>query len=138
LNFICVCFLLAPLFGGLWYSAFKITISVQSDTIQAYKNRYGTLSNSEYGVDLAKLFVSQPVTNLFDGNRIILNYDPIPQTVKVIVNGPDRTVDLRGYSLNGTTILFTNQPSINTINSLFKDSGPGWSLTVEYVKNSAH
>lgn len=54
---------------------------------QAFTNRLNEIKQQDNVVlaeDLSKLFVVQIVTNLVDGNKIVLNYEPIPHTVRVV------------------------------------------------------
>jgi len=55
---------------------------------QEFTNRLNQIKQQDNVVlvgDIQKLFIVETVTNLVDGNKIILKYEPIPQTVRIKV-----------------------------------------------------
>ena len=81
--------------------------------------------------DLTNLFVFQTVTNLADGQKIVLDYDPIPQTIRIYFSNNRRRLDLLGY-LEGNTIVFTNKGMWQDATNQFRYQR----LNVEYVRKS--
>ena len=80
--------------------------------------------------DISKLFVVQTVTNLIDGNKIILDYEPIPHTIGWILQGQDVpyriTLDTFGH-LEGKTIVVCSDGFSTRITKGVK---------VEYIKKT--
>jgi len=81
--------------------------------------------------DLLKLFVVQPVTNLIDGNKILLQYEPIPNSVKFTYNQAQYDVRLDCFGrLEGKT--FTFKPDqVSGFTGLMTNE-----FKVEYVRKS--
>jgi hypothetical protein len=84
--------------------------------------------------DLPNFFVVQRITNLIDGRKIVLDYEPIPETVRI----PPCPFDLSqlGY-VDGKTIVLTN----NSGDSYFQGIANPDNLKigifhVEYMKKS--
>ena len=80
--------------------------------------------------DLSKLFVVETVTNFYGGQKIVLAYEPIPQTIRLSV-GPNNILvpfDNLAY-VEGNAIFFTNKQILN-LDSTF----PLKSVRVEYSK----
>ena len=81
--------------------------------------------------DLSKLFIIQIVTNLVNG-KIILDYQPIPQTIKIIIHPAYFfPLDLVG-SLEGNTIVFS-KTGLGLTNQT-----PNGVIKVEYMRKSLH
>ena len=124
--------------GILWFLAFSTALAIKSSTVQAYRERYGDLSSSPAD-DISKLFRIDTITNVVGGKQIVLDYEPVPQTVKIMARSPDRSApisaDEAGFSVAGKTITITNQLLLNSVMSLLHDS-PGWSLQIEYARKS--
>ncbi len=117
----------------------NLTQSVVEDQ-KSVSNRLAQLNQQDNVVlseDLPKLFVIQMVTNLVDGNRIVLDFSPVTQTVKIRI-APTRFLaplsdgNNIGY-LNGRTIILTNQ---NVLNQMSRLTNNQQIASVEYIRAS--
>ena len=92
-----------------WYatSAWWEHTVKQADRDRDY---YKGKAESAPTMDLSKLFVVQLVTNVIGGNTIILDYDPIPETVKIrfFQSSAELWVRRFGGQVRGRTLTFTN------------------------------
>ncbi len=115
-----------------------------ADNQQAFTNRLNEIRQQDNIVlvdDLAKLFVVQRVTNLVEGKKIILDYEPIPQTIHFTIGTPDRVVafSVGEFSAEGNAIFVSNQSILNTINSIITNTPSfqaQYQLNVDYVRKS--
>ena len=116
------------------------TISASMNTNQQWfmerLNQIKQQDNVVFVEDVSKLFVTEIVTNFYDGGRkIILRYEPIPQTVRLFGFNDDRrnqillTLDNNAF-IEGNTIILTNQFPYFEPKSLLK------SARIEYVRKS--
>jgi len=89
---------------------------------------------SSVGTMEASRFVYESITNLIDGNKILLESEPIPQTVKIWLNiGIARLIPLSGNaSLNGNVVTLTN--FANQQVKLLRDHITNGVVSVEYVR----
>jgi hypothetical protein len=112
IHFITACLIAAIILGILWYSAFSIALGIQKSTVEAYKNRFGDLSNPKDFAstdDVSKFFVSQTCTN-FDGTNLVLDYEPIPYSIQILSPhflSPSVLMERWGY-IRKKTFVFTN------------------------------
>lgn len=76
------------------------------------------------------LVVAQQITKLENGNTIVLDYDPVPQSVRIIV-GPIVHFPRAeyGYRLEGRRIVVEDSQTMNQINPRLPDG-----VTVEYLR----
>ena len=66
--------------------AVRNALAFVNENQRVFTNRLNEIKQQDNVVlvdDLSKLFVIQTVTNLVDGNKIVLDYEPIPHTVRV-------------------------------------------------------
>lgn len=77
------------------------------------------------------LVVAQQITKLEDGNTIVLNYEPVPLSVRIIVgplvNFPRAEY---GYRLEGRRIVIENQGTLEQVTNRLPSGG----VTVEYLR----
>jgi hypothetical protein len=105
-----------------------------TDNQQAFTNRLNEIKQQDNVVladDLQKLFVVQAVTNLIDGNKIILDFDPIADTITITYSTVQYNVRLDYFAnIEGKTIVFKPQyaPSFS------QETTNG--LKVEYIRKS--
>lgn len=119
--------------------ASNLTLKVIKDS-QDVSNRLAELNKQDnvlVSEDLQKLFIRQSVTNLVDGNKILLDYDPIPRTVQMIMN-QGAIYEIEAFSnqcrcyLEGRTIVFTSNEFANA----FLDLGKTGRLNIGYMRAS--
>jgi hypothetical protein len=82
---------------------------LKSNTVQAYRERFGDISAPGNGGDLSTLFVSQTATN-FKGHTLEFKYEPIPDSVSILTPHeliPCLAMENLGY-FEGSTFVFTN------------------------------
>jgi hypothetical protein len=81
--------------------------------------------------DLQKMFVVQAVTNLVDGNKIILDYEPVPNSVKFTFNKAQYDIRLDFFGkLEGQTFTFKPE-QVSGFTGLMTNE-----FKVEYVRKS--
>ena len=89
----------------------NILVSVVSNQ-QAFTNRLNEIKQQDNVVlteDLSKLFVVQTVTNLVDGKKIVLDYEPIPHTVGFTFQSGQFFYDVKQLGrLEGSTIVLNS------------------------------
>src|SRR6266849_4591042 len=74
IHFSFACLIAVIILGLLWYAAFGTALSLQHSTIEAYKQKFGDISNPKDFASMENIsdfFVSQPITN-FDGTNLFL------------------------------------------------------------------
>lgn len=118
------------------HSLNEISASISTNQ-QWFVTRIGQIKQQDNVVlsdDLSKLFVIQTVTNLVDGNQIILDYDPIPHTVRVTFQQAQLYYDSKYFGqLDGKTITL-NAEGIRNFSSLATNAANR--LGVVYVRKS--
>ena len=84
--------------------------------------------------DISKLFVVETATNFYGGRKIVLNHEPIPQTVRLLVGENYILVplDQTGGYFEGNTISFSTNCHFFEPQSAIK------SMRIEYVRKSPH
>jgi len=125
-------------FGQVVYSARGQLNQNMGGFLQEYNNftnRLVELNHQDNIVtdgNFQKLFVSQKMTN-FDGKRIILDYEPIPHTIKL--HDPRALFDKidDNFIVEGNVITLTNE-YFNDYTNDFKNG----SAIIEYVRKSIH
>lgn len=110
----------------------NIVASVNANQ-QAFTNRLKEIKQQDNVVladDLPKLFVIQTVTNLVDGQKIILDYEPIPHTVGLVFWGSPlkASVDRFGHLEDRTIVL--------NAEGLRGFSTPSNTMQIEYIRKS--
>lgn len=121
----------------------QIPASINTNVIVPFGNRLEQLKQQDNILlvdDLPKLFVRELVTNLVENNTIVLNYEPIPSTVKIYCYNIPNSVFWRFYPLDQcgycqrTSIVFTNlSPTFTAqvINHIQTDG-----IVIEYLRKS--
>ena len=115
----------------------------------AFEKRFSQITQLDNVVldgDIQKFFVVQMVTNWSNGNKIYLDYDPIPTSVRVTVTVPSTSINQDfgqgGFYLEGKTLLTTNESMINNINQIFANKANlplnHFHLNIEYIRRSLH
>jgi hypothetical protein len=116
--------------AGVFLSAF---ISEKAKQLAQVSEKVEKLESSISKISLAleTLVVSEVVTSLDGGDTILLRYDPLPQSLKVI-QGP--LIHLPrpeyGYELQGKTLKITSDLTLEMITSQLEKGG----VTVEYIR----
>lgn len=109
---------------------------------QAFTNRLNEIKQQDNIIlvnDLSQFFVSQVVTNLVDGRKIVLNFEPVPETVKLI---PFAYTGSYAYSLSrfgyldGSTIALTNNSDGYYQGLSNPDNLKSKIIRVEYMRKS--
>ena len=117
-----------------------IAISSSMNTNQQhFMERLGQIKKQDNLVlmdDFSSFFVLQSVTNLINGQKIVMDYDAIPQTVRIVIGTPANwsIIYVNGFYMEGNNIVVTNNAYLNTINSIITNSQ--YPLSVEYVRKS--
>ncbi len=115
----------------------NLTESVQAN-YTVFANRLAQIKQQDNIIlmdDLPKVFVIETVTALVNGTTIVLEHDPIPQTVILSISSPLLPLPYwRGSRLEGRTIDFTNNLSVNPYS--LTNALTHHTLTVEYVRAS--
>ena len=113
----------------------NILVSVSANQ-QAFTNRLNEIKQQDNVVlsdDISKLFVIQTITNVNEldnnGLKISLDYEPIPQTVRIFYNETPQRFGLSPGYFDGKTIVFTNK-------GLRFTGGSIKSLQIEYIRKS--
>ena len=88
--------------------AVRNALAFVNENQRVFTNRLNEIKQQDNVVlvdDLSKLFVIQTVTNLVDGNKIVLDYEPIPHTVRVTFQTAQLFYNVKQLGhLEGTTI----------------------------------
>jgi hypothetical protein len=92
--------------------------------------------------DLSKMFMAEPVTNLVDGKKIVMKFDPIPQTVRVILYPPQTFNSLpmaaigttNGFALDGRVLTAKSKELTDGIYRILTNHM--YNISVEYVRKS--
>ncbi len=113
-----------------------IAISTSMNTNQqSFLTRLNQIKQQDNVVlteDLSKLFVVQAVTNLTGGNKIILDYEPIPHTIALSFdNAQYKMVDAYGHS-EGKTFIISSE-AVKTMADLIVAKQ---NLKIQYVRKS--
>ena len=89
--------------------------------------------------DFSKMFVVKTVSNLVDGKKIVLDYEPIPQTVNEVYVQNSGSASLMSYVVEGNTIVFTNNLLMNNnrYRNLTNSIAHG-QLRIGYTRKSPH
>jgi hypothetical protein len=106
---------------------------------QAFTNRLNEIKQQDNVVldgDLSKLFVVQTITNLVDGNKIVLDYEPIPETVRLTFLHAQLYYDLKFFGdVDGNKIVF-NAEGMRNFSTL--PTNAAYRLKILYVRKSLH
>ena len=116
---------------------------------QAFTNRLNEIKQQDNVVlnsDLEKLFVVQRVTNLVEGRKIILDYEPIPQTIHIVrrdsnfITTSFQMWEPEGFWLEGNALVSANAPVLQSINAIITNTSPlvqtQIQINVEYMRKS--
>jgi hypothetical protein len=105
---------------------------------QTFTNRLNEIKQQDNVVltgDLWKFFIVETMTNWTEERKIILNYDPVPQTVRIFLPGNSRDIRLdRSAYVEDNAIIFTNENTWQQISNQFRSRR----LQVEYLRKSLH
>ena len=107
-------------------------ISAKAEKLAQVENRVKTVEKSLQSIANAMetLMIAQQITGLNEENAIVLDYEPVPQSIRIIVgpltNFPRRSY---GYELQGKKIYIRHPDTLKRVNGRLPTG-----VTVEYLR----